>query len=56
MRRVLSTYEKVIWLNPTPPQQWRWTSSINFVQKLVSGHMYPLTLHGLEEGMAYLSK
>jgi uncharacterized protein with von Willebrand factor type A (vWA) domain len=56
MRRVLSTYEKVIWLNPTPPQQWQWTSSINFVQKLVSGHMYPLTLHGLEEGMAYLSK
>lgn len=56
MRRVLSTYEKVAWLNPAPVQQWQWTSSIGFINKMVSEHMYPLTLHGLEDAMAYLSK
>lgn len=56
MRRVLSTYEKVVWLNPTPEVQWRWTSSIGYIHKLVGEHMYPLTLKGLEESMSYLSK
>lgn len=56
LRRVLSTYEKVVWLNPTPEQQWRWTSSIDYVHKLVEGHMYPLTIKGLEDGMRFLSK
>ena len=56
LRRVLSTYEKVVWLNPTPEPQWRWTSSVGYVQKLVEEHMYPLTLHGLEDAMRYLSK
>ncbi|MFT3931575.1 MAG: VWA domain-containing protein [Spongiibacteraceae bacterium] len=56
LRRVLTTYEKVVWLNPTPQDRWQWTSSIGFINKLLSNHMYPLTLHGLEDGMAYLSK
>ena len=56
LRRVLSTYEKVIWLNPTPEDDWHWTSSIGYMQRLLEGHMYPLTLHGLEQGMGYLSK
>ena len=56
MKRVLSTYEKVVWLNPTPYQQWQWTPSIAYINTMLAGHMYPLTLHGLEEGMSYLSK
>ena len=56
IRRVISTYEKVVWLNPTPKDRWQWTSSIGHINKLLSGHMYPLTLHGLEDGMTYLSK
>jgi uncharacterized protein len=56
LRRVLSTYEKVIWLNPTPEDDWHWTSSIGYMQRVLEGHMYPLTLHGLEAGMGYLSK
>jgi len=56
LRRVLSTYEKVIWLNPTPEDDWRWTSSIGYMQRLLENHMYPLTLQGLERAMGYLSK
>jgi len=56
MRRITATYDKVVWLNPTPEQRWQWTSSIGYIHKLVNDHMYPLTLHGLEDAMSYLSK
>ena len=56
MRRLKETFEKVIWINPVPEQQWNYTHSIDLTSQLVEGHMYPLTVKGLEEGMSYLSK
>jgi len=56
MRRVRETYDKVVWLNPTPQADWHWTSSIEYTRQLMEDHMYPLTLKGLEEAMGYLSK
>jgi uncharacterized protein with von Willebrand factor type A (vWA) domain len=56
MRKLKETYDKVIWINPVPPEEWHYTSSIDVTNKLVEGHMYPLTVKGLEEGMTYLSK
>ena len=56
MRRLRDTYEKVIWINPTPKAEWEYTQSTAITHKLLEGHMYPLTLKGLEEGMSYLSK
>ena len=56
MRRLRDTYEKVIWINPTPQAEWEYTQSTAIAHKLLEGHMYPLTLKGLEEGMSYLSK
>lgn len=56
MRRLRDTYEKVIWINPTPQTEWEYTQSTAITHKLLEGHMYPLTLKGLEEGMSYLSK
>lgn len=56
MRRVQSTFDKVIWINPVAPGEWEWTHSIGMVEQLVEGHMYPLTLQGLEAGMAHLAK
>ncbi|WP_373079390.1 VWA domain-containing protein [Zhongshania sp.] len=56
MRRVLETYEKVAWLNPVPPSDWDWTQSIKIVEQQLEGHMYPMTLGGLERAMAYLAK
>ncbi|MBP6682365.1 MAG: VWA domain-containing protein [Halioglobus sp.] len=56
MRRLQDVYDKVIWINPTPEDEWQYTQSIAITHKLVQGHMYPLTLKGLEEGMSYLSK
>jgi uncharacterized protein with von Willebrand factor type A (vWA) domain len=56
MRRISDTYDKVIWLNPVPKDEWEYTQSVSMAHQLLEGHMYPLSLKGLEEGMAYLSK
>jgi len=56
MRRVRETYEKCIWINPVPEDEWEYTQSIAITRQLMEGKMYPLTLRGLEEGMSFLSK
>jgi len=56
MRRLRETYNKVIWLNPIPEEEWQYTQSVTVAHQLVEGHMYPLTIKGLEEGMSYLSR
>jgi uncharacterized protein with von Willebrand factor type A (vWA) domain len=56
MRRLLEVYDKVAWINPVPEDEWQFTQSVAITNQLLEGHMYPLTLKGLEEAMAYLSK
>ena len=56
MQRMMDTFEKVIWINPTPHDTWEYSTSVALTQKLVDEHMYPLTIAGIEEGMNYLSK
>ncbi|MCZ6829645.1 MAG: VWA domain-containing protein [Gammaproteobacteria bacterium] len=56
MRRLTHTYDKVIWLNPVPEDEWEYTQSVSMTRQLLEGHMYPLSLRGLEEGMSYLSR
>ena len=56
MRRLSDTYDKVIWINPVPEEEWEYTQSITITNQLLGGHMNPLNLKGLEQGMTYLSK
>ncbi len=56
MKRLTDTFSKVIWLNPTPEKYWPHTQSIDMARKLVDGHMYSLTLEGLDQGIQYLTK
>ena len=56
LRRLRRTYEKTIWINPVPSDEWEFTQSISMTYQLMEGHMYPLTLKGLEDAMAYLSR
>ena len=56
MQRLLDTFEKVIWINPTPQDTWEYSTSVSLIQKLVEDKMYPLTIAGIEEGMDHLSK
>ncbi len=56
MERMKATFDKLVWLNPLPLDHWPYTQSIQMTRQLVDDKMYPLTLQGLEEGMAFLSK
>lgn len=56
LQRLRDTYEKAIWINPIPEEEWEYTQSISMTHQLMEGKMYPLTLKGLEEGMSFLSK
>jgi len=56
LKRFTDTYEKTVWLNPTPEEYWQHTQSTKIIQDLMDDRMYPLTLKGMEEAMAYLSR
>jgi len=56
IQRMMDTYEKVIWINPTPEDTWEYSTSVALTRKLVDDQMYPLTIRGIEEGMNFLSK
>lgn len=55
-KAITDTFDKVAWLNPEPAEYWRFTQSIKMVEELVDGHMFPMTLIGMEAAMAFLSK
>lgn len=55
-RRLKEVFEKVVWLNPLPENQWDYTQSLHMIKELVENEMYPLTMAGLEGAMKYLSK
>ena len=56
MQRVLATYPKAAWLNPVPEHLWERTHSIKLIRDLMENRMYPMTVAGLDQAMAALSK
>ena len=56
LERLRSTYEKCVWLNPVPEDEWQYTQSIAITNQLMEEKMYPLTLGGLEDAMSFLAK
>lgn len=56
MQRILDVWERAIWLNPTQERYWQYTHTTGAIQEMMEGHMYPLTLAGLEAGIRHLSK
>ena len=55
MQRLIDAYDKIAWINPLAEARWENTRTISLIRDLVGGHMYPLSVHGLEDGMKYLS-
>jgi uncharacterized protein with von Willebrand factor type A (vWA) domain len=56
MKRLREVYDKVVWINPVPEEEWQYTQSVAITHQLLEGHMYPFTLKGLADSMSYLSK
>ena len=56
LQRIIDTWGKAIWLNPVDAGYWKYTQTTDMISKQLAGHMYPLSLEGLENAIKYLSK
>ncbi|MTH95164.1 VWA domain-containing protein [Roseibium sp. RKSG952] len=56
MRRITDLYTNAVWLNPVPQKYWGHTHSIEMIQKLMDGRMFPLTVEGLTGAMKELAR
>jgi uncharacterized protein with von Willebrand factor type A (vWA) domain len=56
VQRVLNVYVQAVWLNPVPEEWWEYTKSIQMINQLIGGRMYPLTLDGLDRAMRALGR
>src|SRR6476659_7026090 len=55
LERLVRSWPHAAWLNPVPEDQWGWTTSIQNVQRIMDGRMYPVTVAGLTEAMRKLA-
>jgi len=56
MQRLTRTFDHLVWINPVGKQYWEHSYSTNIVRELIDDRMYPLTVKGLEEAMALLTR
>ena len=56
LKRVRDHFDKVAWLNPEDETYWSFTHTTEEIEKVFDGHMYPMTLHGIEEMTSYLAR
>ncbi len=56
LHRVVSIYDKVVWLNPKREEWWDYTMSTQLIKKLMGGRMFPMTLDGLDAAMRSLTR
>lgn len=54
--RVVTTFDRCVWLNPVPRKYWDYTPSIGMVRDAFQGNMFELTLEGLDEAMRALAR
>jgi uncharacterized protein with von Willebrand factor type A (vWA) domain len=56
MQRITAHFPRLVWLNPEPEQQWKWTASVEITRQLAGNRMFPLTLQGLDGAMRELKR
>ena len=56
LQRLTDAFQHYAWINPEPQGVWQYRQSIDIIQQLMGGKMYPLTVQGLEQCMRQLSK
>ena len=56
INRLTTTFPHAVWLNPSDQTYWKYTRSIDMVQQMMEGRMFPLTLAGLDGAMRELSR
>src|SRR5271165_4435499 len=56
LKRLIDGYRHAIWLNPEPERSWGYTRSTQILLGALGPRMFPLTLEGLNRGIALLRK
>jgi uncharacterized protein with von Willebrand factor type A (vWA) domain len=56
LKRLFDAYRHTIWLNPEPERSWNYTRSTQMVLEALGPRMFPLTLDGLQRGIAALRR
>jgi uncharacterized protein with von Willebrand factor type A (vWA) domain len=56
MQRLCRAFPRLVWLNPESERAWEHSPSLQLTRDLVSGRMFPLTLHGLDDAMRELRR
>ncbi len=55
MDRLREHFDRTAWLNPIVESNWMYTTSTSMIRDQMENRMYPVTVSGLEDAMAYLS-
>jgi uncharacterized protein with von Willebrand factor type A (vWA) domain len=56
MQRVTNLYKSAVWLNPVRQEHWHYTHSIQMLNELMEGRMFPMTVEGLTDSMKELAR
>lgn len=56
LQRLMDTYPRFAWLNPTPEDHWEYAASIEITRRLCEDRMYPMTIAGLDACMSELTR
>ncbi|MEM5582016.1 VWA domain-containing protein [Roseibium sp. AS2] len=56
MERLTGLYRSAVWLNPVRREHWHYTHSIQMLNELMDGRMFPMTVEGLSEAMKELAR
>ncbi|MFN3985412.1 MAG: vWA domain-containing protein [Rhodocyclaceae bacterium] len=56
LRRLLDAWPAAVWLNPEPERLWPYRKSIDLIQQIMGGRMFPTTLSGIDAAIRSLSK
>ena len=48
------TWQRAVWLNPQPEEWWTGYPSIQIIDRILEGRMFPMTLAGLDAAIRTL--
>jgi uncharacterized protein with von Willebrand factor type A (vWA) domain len=54
-KQLRAHFDKAVWLNPTPQDQWGYVQSIGLIKEMMDDRMYPLTLEGITKSIKALT-
>jgi uncharacterized protein len=54
LERLKEQFSDIVWLNPAPIDEWKYTESIGMVREFMKDRMFPLTMGGLQQAIKAL--